>query len=39
MTLANNRLATLPMAFAVLSRLRYLNLKSNSFTVFPEVVH
>ncbi|THH20688.1 hypothetical protein EW146_g710 [Bondarzewia mesenterica] len=37
-TLANNRLATLPMAFAVLSRLRYLNLKCNSFTVFPEVL-
>jgi hypothetical protein len=26
------------MAFALLSRLRYLNLKSNSFTVFPDVV-
>jgi hypothetical protein len=26
------------MGFALLSRLRYLNLKNNSFSVFPEVV-
>ena len=26
------------MAFALLSRLRYLNLKNNSLTVFPDVV-
>jgi len=26
------------MAFALLSRLRYLNLKNNSFSVFPDVV-
>lgn len=36
--LGYNRLATLPMAFALLSKLRYLNLKSNSFSVFPDVV-
>ncbi|KAI0797614.1 RAM signaling pathway protein-domain-containing protein [Abortiporus biennis] len=36
--LAHNRLATLPMAFALLSRLRYLVLKNNNFTVFPEVL-
>lgn len=36
--LGYNRLATLPMAFALLSRLRYLNLKNNSFSVFPDVV-
>ncbi|KAH7889999.1 RAM signaling pathway protein-domain-containing protein [Phlebopus sp. FC_14] len=33
-----NRLATLPTAFALLSRLRYLNLKNNSFSVFPDVL-
>jgi hypothetical protein len=37
-TLASNRLATLPMAFALLSRLRYLNLKNNCLAVFPDVV-
>ncbi|KAI0006106.1 RAM signaling pathway protein-domain-containing protein [Russula compacta] len=37
-TLASNRLATLPMAFALISRLRYLNLKNNCLTVFPDVV-
>jgi hypothetical protein len=37
-TLASNRLATLPVTFALLSRLRYLNLKSNSLAVFPDVV-
>jgi hypothetical protein len=37
-TLASNRLATIPMAFALLSRLRYLNLKNNCFTMFPDVV-
>lgn len=26
------------MAFALLARLRYLNLRANCFTVFPEVV-
>ncbi|KAJ7184297.1 RAM signaling pathway protein-domain-containing protein [Mycena filopes] len=36
--LGQNRLTTLPTAFALLSRLRYLNLKSNSFTVFPDVL-
>ncbi|KAJ7221758.1 RAM signaling pathway protein-domain-containing protein [Mycena pura] len=36
--LGYNRLTTLPTAFALLSRLRYLNLKSNSFTVFPDVL-
>jgi len=36
--LGYNRLATLPMAFALLARLRYLNLRANSFTVFPDVV-
>ncbi|CAL1705031.1 unnamed protein product [Somion occarium] len=37
-TLAHNRLTTLPMAFALLSRLRYLVLKNNNFTVFPDVL-
>ncbi|KAH9966745.1 RAM signaling pathway protein-domain-containing protein [Russula dissimulans] len=37
-TLAANRLATLPMAFALLSRLRYLNLKNNCLAVFPDVL-
>ncbi|CAK5279348.1 unnamed protein product [Mycena citricolor] len=36
--LGHNRLTTLPTSFALLSRLRYLNLKSNSFTVFPDVL-
>ena len=36
--LGYNRLATLPMTFALLSRLRYLNLKNNSFSIFPDVV-
>ncbi|KAI0748324.1 RAM signaling pathway protein-domain-containing protein [Daedaleopsis nitida] len=36
--LAHNRLTTLPMAFSLLSRLRYLVLKNNSFTVFPDVL-
>lgn len=36
--LSYNRLATLPTAFALLSCLRYLNLKNNSFSVFPDVV-
>ncbi|TDL24713.1 hypothetical protein BD410DRAFT_785409 [Rickenella mellea] len=36
--LVGNRLATLPTAFALLSRLRYLTLRSNSFSVFPEVL-
>ncbi|KAL4065259.1 RAM signaling pathway protein-domain-containing protein [Scleroderma citrinum] len=33
-----NRLATLPTAFALLSCLRYLNLKNNNFSVFPDVL-
>lgn len=33
-----NRLTMLPEAFALLSRLRYLTLKNNNFTVFPDVV-
>ncbi|KAF9456455.1 RAM signaling pathway protein-domain-containing protein [Collybia nuda] len=37
-TLGNNRLTTLPTEFALLSRLRYLNLKHNSFSVFPDVL-
>ena len=36
--LAYNRLTTLPMAFALIARLRYLVLKNNNFTVFPHVV-
>ena len=36
--LAFNRLTTLPMALALLSRLRYLVLKYNNFVVFPDVV-
>ncbi|KAF7294768.1 Leucine-rich repeat-containing protein SOG2 [Mycena indigotica] len=38
MALGHNRLTTLPTAFALLSRLRYLNLKNNLFTVFPDVL-
>ncbi|KAJ3876417.1 RAM signaling pathway protein-domain-containing protein [Lentinula edodes] len=37
-SLGHNRLTTLPMEFALLSRLRYLNLKSNCFSVFPDVL-
>ncbi|KAJ3728648.1 RAM signaling pathway protein-domain-containing protein [Lentinula raphanica] len=37
-SLGYNRLSTLPMEFALLSRIRYLNLKSNCFTVFPDVL-
>ncbi|KAG7086559.1 hypothetical protein E1B28_002507 [Marasmius oreades] len=33
-----NRLTTIPMEFALLSRLRYLNLKGNCFSVFPDVL-
>ncbi|GBE82072.1 RAM signaling pathway protein-domain-containing protein [Sparassis latifolia] len=36
--LAYNRLTTLPMAFALLSHLRYLVLKNNNFAVFPDVL-
>jgi hypothetical protein len=36
--LGYNRLATLPTAFALVSRLRYLNLKNNNFSVFPHIV-
>ena len=35
--LAGNRLTSLPSTFSLLTRLRYLTLRSNSFTVFPEV--
>ncbi|KAG6903185.1 hypothetical protein C0995_002728 [Termitomyces sp. Mi166 len=37
-TLGNNRLTALPLEFASLSQLRYLNLKRNNFTVFPDVL-
>ncbi|KAI6129080.1 RAM signaling pathway protein-domain-containing protein, partial [Pisolithus croceorrhizus] len=37
-TLGYNRLTTLPTAFALLSRLRYLNLKNNSFSSIPDVL-
>jgi len=37
-TLASNRLAMLPVTFALLSHLRYINLKNNCLTVFPDVV-
>ncbi|KAH9005232.1 RAM signaling pathway protein-domain-containing protein [Lactarius hatsudake] len=37
-TLASNRLATLPVTFVLLSRLRYLNLKNNCITMFPDVL-
>ncbi|KAG9005245.1 RAM signaling network component [Tulasnella sp. JGI-2019a] len=33
-----NSLTTLPAAFALISRLRYLNLRSNLLSVFPEVL-
>ncbi|TFK76564.1 hypothetical protein BDN72DRAFT_243194 [Pluteus cervinus] len=36
--LDHNKLTTLPMECALLSRLRYLNLKHNSFSVFPDVL-
>ncbi|EIN07514.1 hypothetical protein PUNSTDRAFT_136193 [Punctularia strigosozonata HHB-11173 SS5] len=36
--LGHNRLATLPNTFALLSRLRYINLRNNSFSVFPPVL-
>ncbi|KAG8903222.1 RAM signaling network component [Tulasnella sp. 403] len=36
--LVYNSLSTLPMSFALISRLRYLNLRSNYFTVFPDVL-
>ncbi|KAF8894501.1 RAM signaling pathway protein-domain-containing protein [Infundibulicybe gibba] len=36
--LNGNRLTTLPTEFALLSRLRYLNLRHNSFSVFPDVL-
>ncbi|KAF8522222.1 RAM signaling pathway protein-domain-containing protein [Hysterangium stoloniferum] len=38
LALGYNRLTALPMAFALLTRLRYLNLRANSFTVFPDVI-
>jgi len=36
--LGNNRLTTLPTELALLTRLRYLNLKHNSFSTFPRAV-
>ncbi|KAH9945938.1 RAM signaling pathway protein-domain-containing protein [Epithele typhae] len=36
--LAHNRLTALPMAFSLLSRLRYLVLKNNNFSIFPDVL-
>ncbi|KAF8889774.1 hypothetical protein CPB84DRAFT_1711602 [Gymnopilus junonius] len=39
LALGNNRLSTLPPEFAHFTRLRYLNLKHNSFTAFPEVLN
>lgn len=36
--LGNNHLTTLPTEFALLSNLRYLNLKHNNFLVFPDVL-
>ncbi|KLO14651.1 hypothetical protein SCHPADRAFT_903067 [Schizopora paradoxa] len=36
--LVGNNLSTLPRTFALLSRLRYLTLRSNAFTEFPEVL-
>jgi hypothetical protein len=36
--LSNNHLRTLPLAFNLLWRLRYLNLRSNALHQFPEVV-
>ncbi|KZT68161.1 hypothetical protein DAEQUDRAFT_728197 [Daedalea quercina L-15889] len=36
--LAYNRLTTLPMAFTLIARLRYLVLKNNNFSVFPHVL-
>ncbi|KAI6117554.1 RAM signaling pathway protein-domain-containing protein, partial [Pisolithus croceorrhizus] len=37
-TLGYNRLTNLPTAFALLSRLRYLNLKNNNFSSIPDVL-
>ncbi|KIJ34701.1 hypothetical protein M422DRAFT_263267 [Sphaerobolus stellatus SS14] len=36
--LGSNRLTSLPKNFALLSRLRYLNLRANCFTTFPDVL-
>jgi len=38
LTLGNNRLSTLPTEFELFTRLRYLNLKRNNFSTFPDVV-
>jgi Leucine-rich repeat (LRR) protein len=38
LALGSNQLTTLPNEFMYLSRLRYLNLKHNSFSTFPDVV-
>ena len=38
LALGSNQLTTLPNEFMYLSRLRYLNLKHNSFSSFPDVV-
>lgn len=36
--IGNNRLTTVPTEFALLTRLRYLNLKHNSFSTFPRAL-
>ncbi|KAJ3516723.1 hypothetical protein NLJ89_g948 [Agrocybe chaxingu] len=38
LALKSNRICSLPSEFALLSRLRYLNLRHNLFSVFPDVV-
>ena len=38
LALAKNQIAVLPESFATLPKLRYLNLRSNRLTEFPEVV-
>ncbi|PPQ71494.1 hypothetical protein CVT26_011261 [Gymnopilus dilepis] len=39
LALGSNRLLSLPPEFAFFTRLRYLNLKHNSFAAFPEVLN
>ncbi|KAF8201642.1 hypothetical protein BJ912DRAFT_946014, partial [Pholiota molesta] len=38
LALGNNRLSTLPLEFELFTRLRYINLKHNIFTIFPDVL-
>ena len=38
LTLGNNRLSTLPTELELFTRLRYLNLRRNNFSTFPDVV-